>query len=108
MTHPGPRLHVPQHARAGDIVRVRAKIPHPMETGWRKDIHGDAVPRNRIHTFVCMFEKQEIFGADLHSGIAKDPYLSFFMRVERSGTLTATWKADDGATFTAQAEIEVA
>ena len=35
-----PRVKVPRRARAGDVVLVRAKLRHPMETGWRKDASG--------------------------------------------------------------------
>ena len=103
----GPRVHMPKQAQKGDVVRIRTKVLHPMETGWRKDHHGHEVPRNRIHTFVCTFEGQEVFSADLHSGVAKDPYLSFFFKAETSGTLNFVWKADNEVELTKQARIEV-
>ncbi|MBT3358506.1 MAG: thiosulfate oxidation carrier complex protein SoxZ [Rhodospirillales bacterium] len=103
-----PRIHVPSTAEKGEVVRVRAKIPHPMETGWRKDHDGKEVPRNRINRFVCTFNGTEVFSADMFSGVSADPYLSFFVRVEESGTVACTWEADEGKTFKRSATINVA
>ena len=103
----GSRLKVPKSADKGEVVRVRTKIPHPMETGWRKAPDGTTVPRNRINRFACTFEGDKVFGADLHSGISANPYISFFVRVEKSGTFACTWHADDGETYTESARIAV-
>ena len=55
-----PQVKVPRQARAGDVVLVRAKLRHPMETGWRENAAGETVPRNRLHKFVCAFEGAEV------------------------------------------------
>jgi sulfur-oxidizing protein SoxZ len=104
----GPRVKVPRSAGPGDVVQVRAKIPHPMETGWRQDAEGQTVPRNRINRFVCTFNGAEVFSADIHSGISANPYFSFFVRVEETGTFECLWQADEGKSFKETAAIEVA
>ncbi|MBL6929478.1 MAG: thiosulfate oxidation carrier complex protein SoxZ [Rhodospirillales bacterium] len=103
-----PRIHVQNIAEKGEVVRVRTKIPHPMETGWRKDHDGNKVPQNRINRFVCTFNGTEVFSADMFSGISADPYLSFFIRVEESGTVDCIWEADEGKSFKKSATITVA
>ena len=103
----GPRLNVPRTAKPGEVVRVRTKIPHPMETGWRKDSLGNDVPRNRINRFVCTFNGIEVFTADLYSGISADPYISFFVRVTESGAFACEWQADGEKTYSRTAEIAV-
>ena len=102
-----PRLDIPATADKGEVIHVRTKVPHPMETGWRKDIHGETVPKNRINKFVCTFNGTEVFSADLFSGVSANPYISFFVRVEESGTLTCEWQADEDKTFSQTAEITV-
>lgn len=104
----GPRIKIPRTASPGEVVQVRAKIPHPMETGWRQDHNGQTVPRNRINKFVCTLNGAEVFSADIHSGISANPYFSFFVRVAESGTFECVWRADEGKTFTQSATIEVA
>ena len=103
----GARVKVPRTASKGEVIRVRTKIPHPMETGWRKDHEGNTVPRDRITRFVCTFEGDEVFSADFASGVSANPYLSFFVRVSQSGTFQCTWIADGDKTVTESASIQV-
>lgn len=102
-----PQIKVPRRARPGEVVLLRAKLNHPMETGWRENAAGEKVPRNRIHTFLCEFEDQEIFRADLHSGVSADPYLAFFTTASATGTFRFTWLEDGGKTYTKTATMEV-
>jgi len=105
MTHIA-RIKVPAQVQKGEAFRIRTKVSHPMETGWRKDADGNVVPRNRIHSFACTFNGQPVFRSDFHSGVSADPYLSFFARIDESGTLEFTWIDDAGTTFRRSAEIE--
>ena len=100
------RIKVPRQVRKDEVFRVRTKISHPMETGWRKGPDGVVVPRNRISTFVCTFNGEPIFRSDFHSGVSADPYLSFFARVGESGTLGFEWVDDAGDTYRRSTEIE--
>jgi len=100
------RIKIPARVRKGEAFRVRTKVSHPMETGWRKDGHGEVVPRNRIHSFACTFNGQPVFRSDFHSEVSADPYLSFFARIEESGTLEFIWIDDAGTKLRRTAEIE--
>jgi len=103
------RLHikVPETVARGDVVRLRVKLNHPMESGWRTGHDGHAVPRALANRFVCLFNGGEVFSADLDSGTASDPYLSFYLRVEESGALRFVWVGEDGTEVEKTARIEV-
>ena len=103
----GPYVKIPRSAKAGEIIAVKAKLKHPMETGWRKNSSGQTLPRNRIHKFVCTFNGAEVFRAELHSGISADPYLMFPAKVTESGTFGFVWFEDGGREFVTSAKIEV-
>lgn len=102
-----PSVKIPQSAKAGEVIRIKAKLKHPMETGWRKKSDGETVPRNRIHKFVCTFNGAEVFRADLHSGVSADPYLMFPARVMESGDFKFTWFEDGGGVYEKSAAIKV-
>ena len=102
-----PRVKMPSTARVGDIIQIKTKIRHPMETGWRKGGDGKAVSRNRITRFVCSFEGAEVMSADFDSGVAADPYLLFFTKVIGAGTYTFLWEADGGKSFTTAVPLAV-
>lgn len=101
------RIRVPPTARKGEIVEIRALIMHPMENGFRFDTQGTLIPVNIIHTFVCKYDGEEIFRAQLDPGIAANPYLAFKTVATKSGTIEFIWLEDEGSVHTAMAEITV-
>ena len=98
---------MPATARSGEIIAIKTKIRHAMETGWRKDGEGKAVAQDRINRFVCSFEGREVFAADFNSGVSSDPYLVFHDRVGGAGTYNFRWEADGGRVFTASKAIAI-
>jgi len=102
-----PLVKVPRTAKKGEAVLLRAKIRHPMETGWRKNAAGETVPRKRINRFTCTFEGREVIDADFHSGVSADPYLAFFARASKTGTFHFKWFEDGGGIFERTAALEV-
>jgi sulfur-oxidizing protein SoxZ len=102
-----PRLRVPSAAKKGEVIVIRTLLPHPMETGFRKDEKGAVIPRKIINKFVCDFNGKPVFSMDLEPAIAANPYVQFTAKVEESGTFTFTWTDDDGTVTTAKESITV-
>ena len=102
-----PRIKLPEVAKTGDVVEIKALIQHVMETGNRKNADGTPIPRNIIHTFKANFEGQQVFTAEFGSGIAANPFIAFFMKVPGPGELELTWIDDGGVTTVEKAKIEV-
>jgi len=90
------RLEVPRQAKRGEVVEVRIAIQHPMETGFRFDLMGKAIPKNVINSLVVRYNGNEIFRAELGSGVAANPYLQFFTVAEASGEIEVSWVDDAG------------
>jgi sulfur-oxidizing protein SoxZ len=101
------RISIPATAKKGEAIEIRIAIQHPMETGFRFDIEGRAVPKNVINRFVCRFNGSEVFRAEMGSGIAANPFLDFFATAEASGTYEFEWVDDSGVRGTQSARIEV-
>ena len=49
-------INVPETARRGEVVEVRAMIAHPMETGYRMGPNGVNIPRDTIRRFSCSYD----------------------------------------------------
>lgn len=103
------RLHikVPRKVKQGEVIRLMTKLNHPMESGWRRLQDGQVVPKDLISEFVCLLDETEVFKAELDSGTAGNPYLSFYVRVEKSGLFRFTWTGDQGENYQREAVIEV-
>ena len=101
------RVQVPTEVKRGQLIPVRVAIQHPMETGFRFDVNGRAIPKNVVNHVVCRFDGEVVFEAEMGSGIAANPYLQFTAIAERSGTFTFEWVDDKGVGESQAATITV-
>ena len=100
-------LFAPNSARVGEVVEVRATVQHTMETGYRQGAGGQPLPRDLVRRVECHFDGVLVFGADLHAAVSANPYLVFFLRAQRSGLITVTWRGDQGLLQTASRSLSV-
>jgi sulfur-oxidizing protein SoxZ len=100
-------INVPPKAKRGHVIEIKTLISHVMETGYRRNEIGVAIPRDIINLFVCTYNGAEIFRADLHQAIAANPFITFFTVATESGTLEFRWHDDNGQVVTASAKITV-
>ena len=66
-----------------------------METGYRRT-NGAPIPRDIITPFVCTYNGEEVFRAELHPAIAANPFIAFSTVATESGTLAFHWTGDNG------------
>ncbi|MFC4171293.1 thiosulfate oxidation carrier complex protein SoxZ [Microvirga sp. GCM10011540] len=100
-------INVPKTAKRGDIIEIKTLISHPMETGYRTGADGALVPRNIINRFICTYNGEEIFSADLFPAIAANPFFSFTAVATESGRIAFRWIGDQGEAHLETAEIIV-
>lgn len=103
-----PRIKVPKTATKGEIIEIKTLISHKMETGLRKDKKtGNKIPRRIINKFSCKLNGKEVFSADWHPAVSANPYMSFHMLANESGTLEFSWVDDDGSLYTKKTKLQV-
>ena len=100
-------INVPARAKRGQVIEIKTLISHVMETGFRPSSIGVLLPRDIITEFVCTYDGDEIFRADLYPAISANPFITFHTVATQSGTLTFTWTGDNGFSVTEQASITV-
>jgi len=105
MTH--ALVNVPAKAKRDEIIEIKTLVSHPMETGYRRDNVGNAIPRDIIRRFTCTYNDVEVFRADLFPAISANPFISFFTLAAESGVIAFNWTADNGDTHTETATIVV-
>ncbi|MDX2218859.1 MAG: thiosulfate oxidation carrier complex protein SoxZ [Burkholderiales bacterium] len=101
------RLRVPESAQPGEIVEVRLLIQHDMETGFRRDMQGRAVPMNVITEVRARYGDQDVFRAELGSGISANPYLAFSIRAVKTGEIRVEWIDTAGVRGSVSAVLNV-
>jgi sulfur-oxidizing protein SoxZ len=104
-----PRIVVrmPAQAKRGEVIEIRTLAGHHMETGFRRTQMGELIPRDIITRFVCTYNGEEIFRADLHPAIAANPLLTFTTVAAESGTLEFRWSGDNGYAASHTAKLTV-
>jgi sulfur-oxidizing protein SoxZ len=80
-----------------ELTSVKLLIPHPMETGRRKDQSGTIVPAHYITEVMAEHKGEAVFHAEFGPGVSRDPYLSFeFIGAKAGETLTISWVDNKG------------
>ena len=101
------RVQVPAEVKRGEPIEIRVAIQHPMETGFRFDLMGRAIPKNVINLFVARYNGAEIFRAEMGSGVAANPILQFYTIAEASGDIEFSWVDDAGVSGSDRVAINV-
>jgi sulfur-oxidizing protein SoxZ len=91
------RVQWPDKMAAGDVVKIRVLIQHPMDTGYLQDFTGKLVPRNVIRMLTCTLGGQEVFRVEPSSGISANPFFEFYVRATATAEFKMNWVDDKGA-----------
>ena len=100
-------VHMPKEAKRGEVIEIRTLAGHTMETGFRHSERGEPIPRDIITQFVCTYNGEEIFRAELSPAIAANPLITFTTVATESGTLEFKWLGDKGFTASHSAKLTV-
>jgi sulfur-oxidizing protein SoxZ len=100
-------INVPKEAKRGEIIEIKTLVSHVMETGYRRSNVGSAIPRDIINAFVCTYNGEEIFRAELFPAIAANPFMTFHTVATESGKLEFKWTDDQGNVTTESVSITV-
>jgi sulfur-oxidizing protein SoxZ len=100
-------IHVPASAKRGETIQIKALISHVMETGYRRTSLGAVIPRDILRRFVCTYNGEEVFRAEMYPAIAANPYFAFNTVATESGTIAFTWSGDNGFSKTESVLIKV-
>ncbi len=101
------RIAVPPRVTRDELVEIKTLIAHPMESGFRRDNRGAAVPRDILTTFICRYNGVEVLRAELFPAIAANPFMSFFVRARDSGPLEFEWQDQSGGVLVEQRMLTV-
>lgn len=81
------------------VTDVRMQIPHPMESGQRKDDKGVPIPAHFITMLEVRHGERVVFGAEFGPSVSTNPFLRFRFRGGAAGErLVARWVDNRGET----------
>src|SRR5689334_21102303 len=89
-------INLPGRAKRGDAAEIKTLIQHPMETGYRLDSTGAKISRDIINRFVCTYNGEDVFRAELFTAITANPIIALSTIATESGELVFGWTDDKG------------
>ncbi len=93
------QIRIPKTITKGKIVTGKARIIHPMETGFRKDKDtGITFPSDYINDVKVYYGDTLISHFDWTYGVSKDPFLTFSIRADKEAPLKIIWQDNKGGT----------
>jgi sulfur-oxidizing protein SoxZ len=101
------RVSMPEQAKKGEIIDIKALIRHPMETGYRVDSVGQPIPRYIIQRFTVSYAGVEVFRMDLTQGVAANPFIAFSTVATETGELVFEWEDNRGKVVTVTKKLTV-
>jgi sulfur-oxidizing protein SoxZ len=102
------RLRVPATIKAGDVIRVRCLVIHPMER-IERDKQGKIIDRKYqyIDTVTVTYLGKTILTFDTTQSVSENPYFAFPVRATDPGTLTVTFHDTHGRTYEGSVDIKL-
>lgn len=102
MTNP---MRIRSDVRDG-VADVRMQVPHPMESGQRKDDKGAIIPAHFITRLEVRHGERLVFGADFGPSVSANPFLRFRFKGAAAGDrLVARWVDSRGDSRSDEAVI---
>ena len=101
------RIRVPSRITAGEVIKVRSLVVHPMEI-VSLDKDGKVIEKkyNFIHTVIVTFDGKEIMRGEITQAVSENPFFAFPLKVTQPGKLTITFIDTTGKTHEGSAEIK--
>lgn len=92
----------------GDVAAVKVLMPHPMETGLRKDaVTGELVPMHYISHVVVTHNGYAVLDAQTSRSVSRNPFLELRITGARAGDRVAVrWEDNRGETNALEAVIK--
>ncbi|MBM3390708.1 MAG: thiosulfate oxidation carrier complex protein SoxZ [Betaproteobacteria bacterium] len=100
------RIRVPEKAKAGDVITVRALVTHPMEVMQTRD--GKPVEKNYnfIHKVEASYNGKPVLEAETTQAVSQNPFFSFTIKVNEPGKVRVIFHDTEGKTYTGEADIK--
>jgi sulfur-oxidizing protein SoxZ len=93
------RISAPDTAAADEVIELKALIQHDMESGFRRGSRGEAIERDILTRFECLYDGETVFEANFHPAISANPFLTFHTKATNSATLLFRWTDQHGEVF---------
>jgi sulfur-oxidizing protein SoxZ len=103
------RLRLPATIKAGDVIRVRSLVIHPMER-IERDAAGKIIDKtyNYITKVTVTYLGKTVVSFDTTQSVSENPFFSFPLRATDPGQVKVAFLDTTGAVYEGTADIKFA
>ncbi|ARM30030.1 thiosulfate oxidation carrier complex protein SoxZ [Prosthecochloris sp. HL-130-GSB] len=87
------------------VASAKVIIPHPNESGRRKDEQGNLVPAHFITEATAALNGAELFSMQLGPSVSKNPFLQFRFRAGKGDRLSVVCRDNKQNSYTAETVV---
>jgi sulfur-oxidizing protein SoxZ len=100
-------VRVPSSIKAGDVIRVRSLVVHPMER-IERDKQGKVIDKkyNYINRVVVTYLGKTVAEFETTQSVSENPFFSFPVKVTDPGRLTITFFDTTGRKYEGSVDIK--
>ena len=100
------RIRIPSSIKAGEVVKARVLVIHPMEIVQRKD--GKPVEKNYhfINRVIVSYLDKEIGQFETTQSISENPFFTFAFKATEPGVLRVTFLDTHGGKYEGTADVK--
>lgn len=88
------------------VANVKSLMPHPMETGTRRDPDGNLIPAHFIETVTCFKNDEEVISADWGASVSTNPYFAFKVKAQAGDVIKIDWVDNLGETSSGETVLK--
>ena len=101
------RIRVPSSIKAGDVVKVRALVIHPMER-IERDAQGKIIDKkyNFIDKVAVTYLGKPVLSFDTTQSVSENPFFSFAFKATDPGPLKIVFSDTSGGKYEGTADIK--
>ena len=101
------RLRLPSSIKAGDVVKVRSLVIHPMER-IERDAQGKVIDKkyNFIDKVTVSYLGKTIVSFDITQSVSENPFFSFAFKATDPGPLKIVFTDTTGGKYEGTADIK--
>ena len=102
------RVRIPATIKAGDVIRVRSLVIHPMER-IERDARGKIIDKkyNYITRVTVTYLGKTVVSFDTTQSVSENPFFAFAFKATDPGKLAVTFHDTLGATYEGTADIKL-
>jgi sulfur-oxidizing protein SoxZ len=101
------RIRIPSSIKAGEVIKVRVMVMHPMEIVERKDGKPIDKPYRFINRVLVTYAGRDIAQFDTSQSISENPFFAFAVRATEPGPLKVTFFDTRGGKYEGSADIKL-